>query len=73
MKDLLKSRAVWTAFLSLISAVVMYYLDIPAEIWQSFLAFAFVIIGIFTVDDLGITEPKAIQRMIAKRSKSKSE
>jgi len=52
MEKLLKSKAFWTAFVSVIAVVVMRYTAIPAEIWQSIAALLAVVIGIFTVDDL---------------------
>jgi Na+/H+ antiporter NhaD/arsenite permease-like protein len=52
MEKLLKSKAFWTAFVSVIAVVVMRYTAIPEEIWQSIAALLAVIIGIFTVDDL---------------------
>jgi Na+/H+ antiporter NhaD/arsenite permease-like protein len=52
MEKLLKSKAFWTAFVSVIAVVVMRYTAIPEEIWQSIAALLAVMIGIFTVDDL---------------------
>jgi Na+/H+ antiporter NhaD/arsenite permease-like protein len=52
MERLFKSKAFWTAFVSVIAVVVMRYTAIPEEIWQSIAALLAVIIGIFTVDDL---------------------
>ena len=52
MEKLLRSKAFWTAFVSVIAVVVMRYTAIPEEIWQSIAALLAVVIGIFTVDDL---------------------
>lgn len=52
MESLLKSKAFWTAFVSVVAVVVMRYTAIPEEIWQSIAALLAVVIGIFTVDDL---------------------
>ena len=52
MERLLRSKAFWTAAVSVIAVVVMRYTAIPEEIWQSIAALLAVIIGIFTVDDL---------------------
>ena len=52
MERLLKSKAFWTAAVSVIAVVVMRYTAIPEEIWQSIAALLAVVIGIFTVDDL---------------------
>ena len=58
MESLLKSKAFWTALVSVIAVVVMRYTAIPEEIWQSIAALLAVVIGIFTVDDL----EKSIER-----------
>ena len=52
MEKLLKSKAFWTAFVSVIAVVVMRYTAIPEEVWQSIAALLAVVIGIFTIDDL---------------------
>ena len=52
MERLLKSKAFWTAFVSVVAVVVMRYTAIPEEIWQSIAALLAVVISIFTVDDL---------------------
>lgn len=52
MEKLLRSKAFWTALVSVIAVVVMRYTVIPEEIWQSIAALLAVVIGIFTVDDL---------------------
>lgn len=52
MERLLKSKAFWTALVSVVAVVVMRYTAIPEEIWQSIAALLAVVIGIFTVDDL---------------------
>lgn len=74
MERLLKSKAFWTAFVSVIAIVVMRYTAIPEEIWQSIAALLAVVIGIFTVDDLerGIVRTlNATLREIQKMSKDK--
>ena len=52
MEKLLKSKAFWTAFVSVIAVVVMRYTAITEEVWQSIAALLAVVIGIFTIDDL---------------------
>ena len=52
MEKLLKSKAFWTALVSVIAVLVMRYTAIPAEVWQSIAGLLAVVIGIFTVDDL---------------------
>ena len=58
MESLLKSKAFWTALVSVIAVVVMRYTAIPEELWQSIAALLAVVIGSFTVDDL----EKSIER-----------
>lgn len=60
IQDILKSRAVWTAVIGLVSTLVLYYAQIPAEIWQSILALFAVLVAKFTVDDLGVTIGRTI-------------
>lgn len=62
IKDILTSRAVWTALITLIGVLIMYYTNVPSEIWQSVAALMSVVVLKFTVDDLGVT----IGRTIAK-------
>ena len=74
MEKLLRSKAFWTAFVSVIAVVVMRYTAIPEEIWQSIAALLAVVIGIFTVDDLekGIVRTlNATLREIQKLSEDK--
>lgn len=52
MEKLLKSKAFWSAVVSVIAVIVMRYTLIPEEIWQSIAALLGVVIGIFTIDDL---------------------
>jgi Na+/H+ antiporter NhaD/arsenite permease-like protein len=74
MEKLFKSKAFWTAFVSVFAVVVMRYTAIPEEIWQSIAALLAVVIGIFTVDDLekGIVRTlNATLREIQKLSEDK--
>ena len=52
MNTLLKSKAFWTALLSVIAVLVMRYTAIPDEVWQSIAALLLVIVGLFTKDEL---------------------
>lgn len=52
MNTLLKSKAFWTAFIGLLAVLVMRYTAIPEEVWQSIAALLFVIVGLFTKDEL---------------------
>ena len=52
MNTLLRSKAFWTALLSVIAVLVMRYTAIPDEVWQSIAALLLVIVGLFTKDEL---------------------
>ena len=52
MEKLYKSKALWTAVVSVIAVLVMRYTAVPEEVWQSIAALLGVIISILTVDDL---------------------
>ncbi len=51
VKFLLTSRRVWIAVFALIQAIVLHYLNVPDEIWQTIVALAGALIAAFTVDD----------------------
>jgi hypothetical protein len=57
MEKLLKSRQFWTAVLALVQTIVLNYLQVPAEIWQSINAILVIVIAMFTIED--VTETKA--------------
>ena len=52
MEKLLRSKAFWTALVSVIAVLVMRFTAVPEEVWQSIAALLATVIGIFTVDDL---------------------
>lgn len=52
MEKLLRSKAFWTALVSVIAVLVMRYTAIPEEVWQSIAALLATVIALFTVDDL---------------------
>lgn len=64
MNILLKSKAFWTALVSFVGVVVMRYTQVPPEIWQSFVAFALVIVGIFCVDEVGVSIGKSMTKAL---------
>lgn len=51
VRFLLTSRRVWIAVFALIQALVLHYLKVPDEIWQTVVALAGALIAAFTVDD----------------------
>lgn len=69
MEALLRSKAFWTAFVSVVAVVVMRYTAIPEEIWQSIAALLAVVIGIFTVDDLEKGISRTMERTLAELRK----
>lgn len=53
LKSLLYSRKFWLAVFAVVQAVVLFYLDIPEEIWQTIAALVAVLIGAIAVEDAG--------------------
>ena len=53
MSGLLKSRKFWLAIFACLQAVVLHYLQIPDEIWQSIAALVAVLIGSIALEDAG--------------------
>ena len=53
MADLLKSRKFWLAVFGVVQAVVLYYLDIPDDIWQTIAALVGVLIAGIAIEDAG--------------------
>ena len=48
---IIRSKAIWTALFSFLGLVLMRYLQVDPEIWQSFVLFALSVVGIFAIDD----------------------
>ena len=65
MNTLIRSKAFWTALISFVGVVVMRYLSIPEEIWQSFVFLALTIVGLFAVDDFEKNFEATMERTIA--------
>ena len=59
MDRLLKSRQFWTAVLALVQTIVLNYLHVPAEIWQSIDAILIIVIAMFTVENVAETKAQA--------------
>ena len=53
MAGLLKSRKFWLAVFGVVQAVVLYYLDIPEDIWQTIAALVGVLIAGIAIEDAG--------------------
>ena len=53
MKILLKSRKFWLAVFGVIQAIVLYYLNVPSEIWQTIAGLVAVVIAGIAVEDAG--------------------
>ena len=51
MENVLRSKAVWTAFLGFLGVIIAYYTEIPADIWQSFVLFVMSLVAIFAIDE----------------------
>ena len=51
LSSLLKSRKFWLAVVGVIQAVVLHYLAVPDEIWQSIMALIGVLITMIAVED----------------------
>jgi hypothetical protein len=53
MSGLLKSRKFWLAVFGVIQAVVLFYFEVPEEIWQTIAALVAVVIGGIAIEDAG--------------------
>lgn len=53
MTSLLYSRKFWLAVFGVVQAVVMFYFEIPEEIWQTIAALVMVLIAGIAVEDAG--------------------
>ena len=53
MAGLLKSRKFWLAVFGVAQAVVLYYLNVPEEIWQTIAFLIGVVIAGIAVEDAG--------------------
>lgn len=64
MESILKSKAVWTAFLGFVGVIVAYYTQIPEEVWQSFVLFVLSLVAIFAIDEGAQTFGRTMGRTI---------
>ena len=53
MASLLKSRKFWLAVFGVVQAVVLHYLSVPDDIWQTVAALIGVLIAGIAVEDAG--------------------
>lgn len=53
MSTLLKSRKFWLAVFGVIQSIVLHYLQIPDEIWQSIAGLVAVLIASIAIEDAG--------------------
>lgn len=54
LKGLLESRKFWLAVFGIVQAVVLHYLNVPEEIWQSIAGLVAVLIGSIAVEDAAL-------------------
>lgn len=54
MNGLLKSRKFWLAVFGVLQAIVLHYLSVPDDIWQSIVALVIVLIGSIAVEDAAL-------------------
>lgn len=52
MNGLLKSRKFWLAVFGVAQALVLHYLNVPEEVWQSIVAVVMVLIGSIAAEDV---------------------
>ena len=52
--SLLKSRKFWLAVVAVVQAVVLHFLDVPQDIWQSIMALIGVLITMIAVEDAAL-------------------
>lgn len=53
MASLLKSRKFWLAVFGVVQAVVLHYLNVPEDIWQTIALLVGVVIAGIAVEDAG--------------------
>lgn len=62
IQKIIRSKAVWTSFLSFAGVIVMYYTSVPEAIWQSFILFALSLVAIFAIDEGAETFGRTLAR-----------
>lgn len=51
MNGLLKSRKFWLAVFAMVQAIVLHYLNVPDDIWQSITAMIMILIAAIATED----------------------
>ena len=54
LQSLIRSRKFWLAVFGIAQALVLHYLNIPQEIWQSIEALVMVLIAAIAVEDAAL-------------------
>jgi hypothetical protein len=53
MSSLLRSRKFWLAVFGIVQALVLHYLAVPEEVWQSIVALVMTVIAGIALEDAG--------------------
>lgn len=53
MKSLLRSRKFWLAVFGVVQALVLHYLDVPQDVWQTIAGLVGVVIAGIAIEDAG--------------------
>lgn len=53
MKSLLRSRKFWLAVFAIVQSLVLHYLDVPQDVWQTIAALVGVVIAGIAIEDAG--------------------
>ena len=61
LQKLLRSRKFWLAVVAVIQAVVLHYLNVPDDIWQSIMALIGVLITMIAVEDAALKSSGRIE------------
>lgn len=69
--EVLLNKEVLTAIFGVITVLVMRYLNVPEEIWQSVVVLAGILIAKFGIDDLGETIGRSMARALSDFAKKK--
>ena len=67
MNVILKSKAFWSALLAFAGVIVMRYTQVPAEIWESFVGLAIVVVGLFAADEAAKTVGVTLARTMKEK------
>ena len=62
ISSLFKSRKFWLAVVGVLQAVVLHYLDVPEDIWQSIMALIGVLITMIAIEDAALKRSGNIEQ-----------